>query len=565
MEPRSGGVRSQGQRGATRSAPACTPPATQRGIGSAAAAALLRIGQARLEVGASGDRYEREAEAVARRVADGMDRPWLAAPMSDGRRGAVTRISRLMRPGEGAIGADGGPLSTQAEAAIESARAGAGRPIEPGLRSRFESEFGTDFGGVRLHTGDGAATLNEGLRATAFTVGNDIFLGARAPDLASRGGRQLLAHELTHTIQQAGGTEQRVQRNGGGGTTTTPMTLQQAEEKLERARKRLADKKRIVKGKRRPTHGDQQSLEALEQNVKDAEQQRDGILNAPKTSSWLDISSWWGGSRVGGQTKDDWTVQDKPDPTTGKNTSWAGTNNWEKNWTEKPPETGLVTQEQGQKMQKEDAEKKANELVNKILDIPLIEITVAPEEETTSYLGGWFQSKSSRQSQLSVNRQGVKGTGKVEMSFGSGGKIEGGMGPAYVVGKYVNSNTSLEGFVGVKGGGEFQVGTTWEDLGMEGKLGAFAGAESSLKTEVVWKIGDKEAGRFKGGLGVTFGLGGEVSGTLKWPWGGDLEIKSNLKFATGLGFAYEIDWKIPTATWASWFYGGAKSLLSYIW
>lgn len=539
----------------------------QRRAGNRATLELLRAGQGKLEVGAAGDRYEQEADAVARQVVDALHRPSPAEPEREGAARAL-RIARLVQRAGAEVGLDGGPLAPETEQAIESARAGGGRPIEPGLRRRFEGAFGTDLAGVRLHSGPGPAALNEQVQAAAFTVGSDIFLGDRTPDLASRGGHELLAHELTHTIQQTGGAARRVQRAGGGSKGGTggssPTTLEGAEKKLQTARDRLAAKKRQVANKKKRTPGDDQSLQALEQNVKQAEERRDEILNAPKTSSWLDFGSWFGGSRIGGSTNDDGTLQDANDPKTGKNTSWWGTNTSEQDWNPQQPETGLVTSEQGEQFRKEDEERKSKELINKILDIPLIEITVTPDEKEESYLGGWLTSKSGSEQQLSLNRQGLKAGGKLEMSLGTGTKVEGGMGPAYVVGEYVNSNTSLETFLGAKGGYEYQLASTWEDLGIEGKAGAFAGSESSLKTEVVWKVGDKEAGRFKGGIGVTFGVGGEIGGTLKWPWGGDLEIKSNLKLAAGLGVAYEIDWKIPTATWAGWIWGGARSMLGSI-
>lgn len=99
------------------------------------------------------------------------------------------------------MGLDGGPLTAETDQAIESARQSGGRPIESGLRRRFEGAFGTGLDDVRLHSGSGPAALNERVQAKAFTVGNDIFLGAGAPDPTSRDGRELLAHELTHTIQ----------------------------------------------------------------------------------------------------------------------------------------------------------------------------------------------------------------------------------------------------------------------------------------------------------------------------------------------------------------------------
>lgn len=87
------------------------------------------------------------------------------------------------------------------EAKIHGMRGG-GRELPPSSRRFFEQRFGHDFSGVRVHTGSEAATVARSLRAEAFTVGSDIFFGdARySPDTSA--GRTLLAHELTHTIQQ---------------------------------------------------------------------------------------------------------------------------------------------------------------------------------------------------------------------------------------------------------------------------------------------------------------------------------------------------------------------------
>ena len=78
----------------------------------------------------------------------------------------------------------------------------------------MEGAFGADLGRVRLHEGSEPAALNEALGARAFTVGSDIFFGAGIPDVASPSGRHLLAHELTHTLQNgsAGSVARTIRR-----------------------------------------------------------------------------------------------------------------------------------------------------------------------------------------------------------------------------------------------------------------------------------------------------------------------------------------------------------------
>ena len=84
------------------------------------------------------------------------------------------------------------------------ARRGAGRALAAGARAKLEAGFGVGLGAVRVHSDGGAAGLCRDLRAEAFTHGHDIYFaqGRYAPETAR--GASLLAHEVTHTIQQRG-------------------------------------------------------------------------------------------------------------------------------------------------------------------------------------------------------------------------------------------------------------------------------------------------------------------------------------------------------------------------
>ena len=84
---------------------------------------------------------------------------------------------------------------------------GSGAPLPDNVRDFMEPRFGADFSGVRLHTGSESTGLNRALSAQAFTRGSDIYLGEGHTNVESSAGQQLLAHELTHVIQQ-GGTSQ---------------------------------------------------------------------------------------------------------------------------------------------------------------------------------------------------------------------------------------------------------------------------------------------------------------------------------------------------------------------
>ncbi|MDX2417950.1 MAG: DUF4157 domain-containing protein, partial [Xanthomonadales bacterium] len=79
---------------------------------------------------------------------------------------------------------------------------GLGNPLPATVRSKMEAQFGADFSGVRIHTDSLAVQLSKALRAQAFTRGNDIFFNQGKFSPGSRSGTHLLAHELTHTVQQ---------------------------------------------------------------------------------------------------------------------------------------------------------------------------------------------------------------------------------------------------------------------------------------------------------------------------------------------------------------------------
>jgi len=83
---------------------------------------------------------------------------------------------------------------------------GAGVAIPPQVRSEEEARFGVSFAVVRLHDGPTAHALAERQLARAFTVGSDVVFGAGRYQPGSQEGRRLLAHELTHVVQQAAGT-----------------------------------------------------------------------------------------------------------------------------------------------------------------------------------------------------------------------------------------------------------------------------------------------------------------------------------------------------------------------
>lgn len=94
-------------------------------------------------------------------------------------------------------------LAPETARAIAGARGG-GRALDGEVRGRMEEAFGADFEGVRVHTDEKSDDLNRELRARAFTTGEDVFFRRGQYDPGSSTGRELLAHELAHVVQQSG-------------------------------------------------------------------------------------------------------------------------------------------------------------------------------------------------------------------------------------------------------------------------------------------------------------------------------------------------------------------------
>src|SRR5574337_1117725 len=82
-----------------------------------------------------------------------------------------------------------------------------GQPLAPEARAYMEPRFGHDFGKVRVHTDTRAADSARAMNALAYTLGQDIVLGSERYFPRTVAGKQLLAHELTHVVQQAQGGE----------------------------------------------------------------------------------------------------------------------------------------------------------------------------------------------------------------------------------------------------------------------------------------------------------------------------------------------------------------------
>jgi hypothetical protein len=106
---------------------------------------------------------------------------------------------------------------------------GGGTPLEPAVRQRMESSFGTDFSDVRVHSGGSAAASARAVDAHAYTVGNDVVLGD-GHGQGSATHERTLAHELTHVVQQRSGPVDGTPAPGGIAISSPSDRFEQAAE-----------------------------------------------------------------------------------------------------------------------------------------------------------------------------------------------------------------------------------------------------------------------------------------------------------------------------------------------
>lgn len=176
----------------------------QQTIGNQAVQKLLKSGvlQAKLKIGQPGDKYEQEADRIAdlvmrmpeprvHRFTEEEDEEFIQPkPLA----GQITRLTQT-KAGEGEV-------SPELESRIHALKGG-GQPLPKPTRDFFEPRFGIDLSGVRVHMDKQAAEAAQAVNARAFTVGPNITFGRGQYSPNSIEGKRLLAHELTHVMQQS--------------------------------------------------------------------------------------------------------------------------------------------------------------------------------------------------------------------------------------------------------------------------------------------------------------------------------------------------------------------------
>jgi hypothetical protein len=168
--------------------------------------------QPKLTVGPANDKYENEADRVADQVVNSTNQN-LSNPTTTS---ATIPIQRMcadceeennVQRKEASIGSEvqRQPFDLhEAEAGtdVDAVTRSAGRELDPSTRSFMESRFKRDFSQVKVHTNSQAAASAKAINAKAYTSGNNIVFAEGQYQPRNQSGRHLLAHELTHTIQQ---------------------------------------------------------------------------------------------------------------------------------------------------------------------------------------------------------------------------------------------------------------------------------------------------------------------------------------------------------------------------
>ncbi|MFI6644016.1 DUF4157 domain-containing protein [Streptomyces sp. NPDC050504] len=183
-----------------------------------------RAVQAKLTVGPAGDAYEQEADRIADRVA-----------------GPAAATGPAHEAPASAASASAAPASAASASAVPASAPPGGRPLAPETRAYMEPRFGRDFGDVRLHSGPDSHRAADRIGARAFTHGKDVHLGAGESERDHR----LIAHELTHTLQQSGAATPSVRRAPKKPPTTAapPKSKNPKPEKPERTERHEKDER----------------------------------------------------------------------------------------------------------------------------------------------------------------------------------------------------------------------------------------------------------------------------------------------------------------------------------
>lgn len=178
--------------------------------------------QPKLKIGSTNDKFEQEADRIADQVVHGsnqtaqiqhtgslVQRKCTACEVEELQMKPLSqRVTSLIQTKSNTSGQ---VASDSVSSGIQSSKGG-GKSMDSSTKSYMENRFGSDFSSINIHTGHKANHLNQLINARAFTVGNDIFFNKGEYQPNSSRGKYLLAHELTHTVQQGVVQRKMIQR-----------------------------------------------------------------------------------------------------------------------------------------------------------------------------------------------------------------------------------------------------------------------------------------------------------------------------------------------------------------
>ncbi|WP_392530488.1 DUF4157 domain-containing protein [Nostoc sp. C117] len=296
---------------------------------------LPQVIQPKLTIGKAGDKYEQEADTVARQVVQRLHAPIpsqtpdISQPKSEfvqrmkakryqqsrghQQAGISANIQRQTIPEEEL---QMKPMlqrkmaaAPDLEASIEQARGG-GQPLADNFRKPIEREFGgADFSKVKVHTDPTSDQLNQSIQARAFTTKQDVFFRQGAYNPGSREGQELIVHELTHVVQQNGDA---VRAKPGIVQRTSDIVIQRGLKTLENVPSRDLYAEDRAERERHKREGGK-----LKEKIKETEHKTNTEMSLVKPGLKLDKSKTyiWVVKTLNG--KDEIIIGDEKDPITG--------------------------------------------------------------------------------------------------------------------------------------------------------------------------------------------------------------------------------------------------------
>lgn len=257
--------------------------------------------QAKLEVGQPNDLYEQEADTVADKIMRMPDDSFVQRECEECKKKDKEKIQRKESAAIPDKGGAGAAISDKIAGSIQSSK-GRGSIMDARTNSFMSRHFGADFSNVKVHTDHEAVQMSRELHAKAFTVGNDIYFNDGQYQPNSAPGKRLLAHELTHTIQQGNRVVRRMPKDAFGrplGFVPTPeqeaydretYEIKEWEKVLERLKKGELDDRDLgnYRLRNRLTGLTTAEINDLITKIK-AYQQNNPAISTTKILEWLEV------------------------------------------------------------------------------------------------------------------------------------------------------------------------------------------------------------------------------------------------------------------------------------